>query len=424
MAIEDAADDHAFWEPFEGADSQSAGRDVRKITALHPGCDTDQLGKRMKGGVLLKACLCIFSCFAMTGVFAAPAPSADVPLNVPDGFSAYSITPIGKGLYCVAGGLYHDEVPNESATVVLVDTNEHRVVWKTDIPYSKKNFENTAFGCVSDGVSYYALTQERTNSAAELSQSELVLSRISTTGKLLAQRRVNVGRDEWANLFEAGVDGLSIVGGTSSDAVDHGGKLSLFVARFDSNLTRKRLITLPTGAFWTGTRARLDGYSLLIAGQFDGNAGAASSGCQGYAVSKIDLDRQRYVWSTFVYPLKMPAEAPVFLRDGRVAYVGLSGDHLLVSIVDGTGKMVRQFSGRKTICSIEALGVKGSVLQAVGASCGNEHSTTMLDIDLTNGDVVSSRHIGDDTKASLFDGDALVSIAGRGHRQVFRRSGR
>ncbi|WP_206951991.1 hypothetical protein [Trinickia acidisoli] len=367
----------------------------------------------------------VFVALAGRNAFAAQAPSADIPLNVPAAFTASAITAVGGGLYCLAGAVYHDDVPNESAMVVLVDTHERRVVWKTDIPYAKDHFDNTALKCVRSGPFFYALTEERTDSVADQSQSEVVLSKISPTGKLLKARRVDVGFDVWSNLLEAGPEGLSLVGGASTDSIDHGGKRSLFLARFDQDLARQQRVVLPTGAFWLGTHAKLEGQSLLIAGQFLSNAGTTAAAHEGYAVSKVDFGKARYVWSTLVYPLATQSEDAVFLPDGSIADIGLSDDHLLVSVVDASGRVVQRFSEPKAICSVDALGAKDSILQAVGKACGSEHGTLMLDIDLAGGHVVSSRQVGDDTTASLFDGDALVSVAApaRGGK-VLRRIGR
>lgn len=344
---------------------------------------------------------------------AAPAPSTDFALDVPAEFTASSITPVGDGLYCVSGDVFHDEVPNYSAMVVLVDTHARRVLWKTDIPYAKDHYENSGGKCIRDGEFYYALTAERTDSFEAQSDTQLIMSKLSSTGKLVKSQRVDVGRDVWANLFEAGPDGLSLVGGASTDSVDRGGKRSLFLARFDRDLSRKQLVVLPTGAFWNETYAKLDGSSLIISGEFLANAGASASAHEGYAVSKVDLGRARYVWSTFVYPSDTKAQRAVSLSDGSIAYVGVSGDQLLISVIDASGRVARRMSAQKTVCSVDALGAKASTLQVVGAGCGKQHSTLLLDIDSMTGAILASRDIGEGTTAVSFEGDAVWRVVAK-----------
>lgn len=358
--------------------------------------------------------------------FAAPAPPADFALDVPAEFTASSIAGVGDGLYCVSGYIYHDDVPNHSAMVMLVDAHARRVLWKTDIPYAKDHYENASVDCIRSGEFYYVLTQERTDSFEAQSDTQLIMSKISSTGKLLKSRRVDVGKDVWPNLFEAGPEGLSLVGGASTDSIDRGGKRSLFFARFDRDLSRTQLIALPTGAFWSGSDAKLDGTSLIISGDFLPNEGASGSAREGYAVSKIDLSRERYVWSTFVAPPNRQAQGAVLLPDGSVAYVGVDDDRLLLTVIDASGHAMRRMSAPRPVCSVDALGVKGGQLQMAGTRCGEKHSMLLLDIDPKTGTIVTSRDIGDGATAVSFDGDAVWMVVAKpgSDRKLFRRVAR
>lgn len=372
---------------------------------------------------LLSVVLWLFVVLMARHAFAAPAPSADFVLDVPAEFTASSITAVGDGLYCVSGDVFHDEVPSYSAMVALVDSRTRRTRWKTNIPYAKDHYQNSAGKCIRDGEFYYVLTEERTDSFEAQSHTQLIVSKISSTGKLLKSQRVDVARDVWSNLFEAGPEGLSIVGGASTDSVGRGGRRSLFWDRLDRDLSRKQLVVLPTGAFWTGTYAKLDGASLVISGAFLANAGTGASAREGYAVSKVDLSRERYVWSTFVYPLKMEAQRAVSVADGSIAYVGVNEDHLLVSVIDASGRVARSMSAQKAVCSVDALGVKAAALQVVGTRCGKPQSTLLLDMDPTTGAIASSRDIGEGTTAALIDGDAIWMVLAKpdSDRKIFRR---
>jgi hypothetical protein len=374
---------------------------------------------------LLAAVLNLFVILIAGHALAAPALSTDIALDVPKAFTASSIRAVGAGLYCVAGFVYHDEVPNASALVLLVDTNEGRVVWKAAIPFAKEHYENTATNCLREGEAYYVLTEEHTSSRPDQNQTELVLNKLSDTGKLLATRQLDVGFDVWANRFQAGEQGVSIVGGASSDSLSRGGKRSLFLARFDDDLSRKQLIVLPTGAFWAAS-AKLDGQSLLIAGEFLPNAGAGAAAHEGCAVSKVDLGKARYVWSTYVYPLDVQAQHALFLPDGGTAYVGMKKDHLVISMIDRAGRVTRRWSAPRSICTVDALGLKGPALQVVGTSCADRHATLLLDVDSTTGDIASSRQIGSDIAAVSFDEDSIAVVSGESWTdpKVFSRMAR
>lgn len=375
---------------------------------------------------LLRVLLSLFAVSIAGSAFAAPAPPVEFTLDVPAEFSASSIAGVGDGLFCVSGYVYHDDVPNNSAMVVLIDAHARRVLWKTDIPYAKDHYENSSVDCIRSGEFYYVLSQERTDSFEAQNHTQLIVSKISSTGKLVKSRRVDVGRDVWPNLFEADPEGLSLVGGASTDSIDRGGKRSLFLARFDRDLSRTQLVVLPTGAFWSASDAKLNGTSLTISGDFLPNEGASGSAREGYAVSKIDLSRQRYVWSTFVAPPNRQAQGAVVLPDGSVAYVGIDGDRLLLSVIDASGHATRRMSAQRTVCSVDALGVKDGKLQVAGRRCGEKPSMLLLDIDPAAGTIVTSREIGDGATAVTFDGDAVsMVIAQAGNdRKLFRRVAR
>jgi hypothetical protein len=378
----------------------------------------------------MKRSLCILlslltSCVA-GAVLGAPALSSDVALDVSQPFSARAIAAVGAEQYCVTGAVYHDEIPNDSAMAMLVDSRRHRVLWKADIPFAKDHFENVATACLRDGDAYYVLTEEHTDSVANRNRTELVVNQLSATGKLIKQRRIDIDANVWANRFEASPDGLSIVGGTSTQSLEQGGKRSVFRAVFDRDLTRRQLTVLPTGAFSSDASAKLDGDSLRIAGQFLPNEGTAASSNDGYAASKIDLRKERYVWSTPVYPLKTEAADAIFLPDGRTAFVGLNDRQQIVSLLDSSGHVANRFAKPKAICGVDALGIKGgAILQVVGKSCKDDHATSMLDIDLATGDVTSLRQVGENASGTLFEDDALVIVsAPAGGGAVLHRTAR
>lgn len=380
----------------------------------------------MKRGFLLSILLGFVASVAVTGAVAA-GPSLEIPLGNSDDFSAAAIEPLGNDQYCLAGDVYHDDVPNTSAMAMLVDADKRRVVWSSDIPYAKSHNANSALACKSDGTFFYVLSQEETDSSPPLSLSKLVLTKISASGKLLEQRYVSAGLDEWPYLLNVDANGISVAGGMN-DARNRTGKSSIFFAQFDKDLKPQGVIKLSTGAFWTHTSAKLDGQNLFLAGQFIPNDGQAASGHDGFAVSKVALSKRGYVWSTYVYPIQLTANA-AFLMDGSVAYVGLSSDKaplLLVSLVDAAGKLKKEsFSLNQPICSADSIASEGSVLEVIGQSCSDKHSWMMVKLDVSGQRVISVQRFDKDVNAAQVDGKAWVSVVGdSGVRKTFKRSAR
>lgn len=382
----------------------------------------------MKRRFLLPALLGIFGSILSASAIAASPQSVDIRLDHSDDFGAYAIEPIGNDQYCLAGDIYHDEVPNTSGFVMLVDASKRRVVWSLDIPYAKSNASNVALSCKSDGESLYVLSQEQTDSSPSVSQSELVLSKISASGKLLKRQRVSAGFDEWDYLLSVDANGISVAGGMN-DALNRSGKFSVFMASFDKELKPQSVTTLPTGAFWVDTHARLEGQHLFMAGQFMANGSQGSSGHDGYAVSKVDLSKGGYVWSTYVYPRDLLRTKTAFLPDGRVAYVGLSASNrppLLVSLIDSAGKLKKEgFTLSQPICDAKALAPNGSVLEIIGRSCSDEHSWFSVKIDLAAEKVIGNQRFDKDVDAVQAEGNAWLSVVGDiGAPKTFKRIAR
>jgi hypothetical protein len=94
----------------------------------------------------------------------------------------------------------------------------------------------------------------------------------------------------------------------------------------------------------------------------------------------------------------------------------VSDDRLLLTVIDASWHVRRRMSLQRTVCSVDALGVKATTLQVVGTGCGeqqSQHSTRLLDIDPTTGSIVGSRDIGADATAVAYVGDAVWMIIGK-----------
>lgn len=343
----------------------------------------------------------------------------DIPLATPDGFSALSIESVGNGKYCVSGSVYDDAGPSESAMVLLVDSTKRQVIWKTRIPYVQDYVGNSATNCKSDGSAYYVLSKERTNSSEALNQTRITLNKLSTNGKLLRQQPIEVGFDEWPYLLDVRLDTIYIAGGTSA-TLNRGGKFATFVVQFNSGLAQTKSAKLDSGAFWTGSIAKLNGQHLLVSGQFLPNTNS-SSGHEGLATSTIDLGTSKYLWSSYVAPVDTRQAMSVFASDNTTYTAALTATDLAVSVVDHAGETVNRFTMKKPLCSIKALTLDAGVLKIFGSSCKGQSSSAIATINLGTKTALAHQ-LESDVSAPLFDGQSWVGIVNtQAYGEVFRR---
>jgi hypothetical protein len=379
-------------------------------------------GEELTGHKLVfSTLLYLLSNFVLAAASGGTAVPIDIPLGVREGFSATAIAPIGSGRYCVTGSVYEDAGPSDSALVLLVDVNSRQVVWRTRLPYGHDYVGNTATRCMGDGNAFYVITQERTNNSEALNQTRIVVNKISSKGKLLKQEPVKAGFDEWVYFLDVQPDAISIAGGTSA-TLDRGGKFGTFITKLDSNLVQTKIVKLDTGAFWTGTSARLDGQHLMVSGSFLPNK-TSSSGDEAFAVSKIDLRSGTYIWSNYASPANTQEAASAFGPDGVIYVAALAGANLSVSVVDRGGKTVNGFSVKKPFCSIGALALEGRGLAAIGSSCSGGSSSVIVAIDLAGKTARVVNQLDNDMSVPIFDGHSLVGIVSTtAAGKVLRRS--
>lgn len=358
---------------------------------------------------------------ATTGAIAQPTAALDIPLGAPHGFSASNISPVGNGRYCVSGFVYDDAGPSESAYVLLVDADRRQVVWRTPIPHARDRVSNTATRCLSDGNAYYVVTQEHTNSSESLNQTRVVINEISDKGALLKQQAVKAGFDEWSYFLDVQPNSISVGGGTSA-TLDRQGNFSTFVAQFDANLNPTKTVKLENGAFWTGSKARLDGESLLVSGEFMPNKGASAGGHDAFASAKIDLGKSRYIWASYALPNDTQQANAIFTSDGTTYTAGLTATDLAVAVVDHTGKTVNTFAVKKPLCGLDAMTLNGQVMKAIGSACKGD-SAVMVDIDLAGKTASAARQLDANVAAPQFDGQSWVGVvATKVNGKVFRRN--
>jgi hypothetical protein len=321
----------------------------------------------------------------------------------------------------VSGFVYDDAGPSESAFILLVDANSRQVIWRTPIPRGHDYVNSSATRCMSKGSAYYAITQENTNSSESLNQTRVVVNKISGKGKLLRQQPVGAGFDEWSYLLDVQPDAISVAGGASA-TLGRGGKFANFVAQFDANLVRTKMVKLDSGAFWTGSNAKLDGQHLFVAGQFLPNI-ASSDEHEAFAASKIDLGSSKYTWSNYAPPTDTQQATSIFAPDGSTYTAALTATNLAVSVADRAGKTTNSFSVKKPLCGIDALTLDGHVLKAIGTSCKHESSSVIAAIDLAGKTAVVARQLDTDVSAVQFDDHSWIGIVTtKANGKVFRRS--
>jgi hypothetical protein len=274
---------------------------------------------------------------------------------------------------------------------------------------------------MSDGSSYYVITQENTNRSESLNQTRVVVNKISDKGELLRQQPVEAGFDEWSYLLDVQPDAISVGGGTSATP-GRSGKFATFVAQFDANLVRTKTVKLDNGAFWIGSSAKLDGQHLFVAGQFLPNT-SSSAAHEAFAASKIDLGNRKYTWSNYASPTDTQQATSIFAPDGSTYTVALTATTLAVSVIDRFGKTTNSFSVKKPLCGIDALALDGHVLKAIGASCKHESSSVISIIDIAGRTAVVLRQLDTDVSAPQIDDHSWIGIVTtKASGKVFRRS--
>ncbi|WP_147426703.1 hypothetical protein [Trinickia fusca] len=371
---------------------------------------------------LRSAWFSLFSSFAAAGAIGATLPG-DIPLETPRGFVPVSITPIKAGAYCISGEVVA-EAGSATALAMLVDTNKRQVVWRSTIPPAESFVTNEARSCAGSGSSYYVVTEESTSTAVTPSQSVLFIHKLDADGKLVRRQRIDAGFDEWSYLLDVSAERISVVGG-DSDSPDRSGTYSTFMAQFDSDLAQTNLVKLPTGAFAPSSVARFDGRYLRVAGPFRPNGPAPTpAACCGYAVSKIDLAKRRYIWSA--HPDEPGVESPIaaFGADGSTHYLALDSGKLTAASVDASGRVTNRFSVSKPVCSVEAMDVAGNAFEIVGAACDEPPASVMLSVDFSGQVVSLTRSAGDIVLIAHFDRLGWAAVVDAGDvGDVFRRMG-
>lgn len=359
--------------------------------------------------------------FSMT---ARSAPTDDISLGVSEGFIASSVDRMAKEKYCVTGRVLDDTGSTQTALVMLVDTGLQRVAWKTALSPQSPNVSNYALRCASGQNAYYVLTQEQTHTEQSLNQTSVVLNKLGPDGKLLQRQPIDAGFDEWSYLLDVERDRITVAGGINS-TLRREGTFSMFVARFDSQLARTGLTQMDSGAFWTGTHAMLSGSQLRVAGRFFPNGNGLSGDRLSFAVSRIDLDKKRYLSSTYVSPPRERANVSVFGNDGTGYYVATTPTQLAIVVVSPAGNVVQKFTAPKVVCDLTAIGVRGTTIDVIGKTCDSAEASTLAAINLSTERAILKRRIEGDVSIARFEGDAWVSVVGTRDRGfVLRRDAR
>ncbi|NIE62797.1 hypothetical protein [Burkholderia sp. Ax-1719] len=347
------------------------------------------------------------------------AQAGGIALGTPEGFSANRIDALGDGRYCISGSLFDDTGPTWTAMVVMVDTRARRVLWRAPVPYPHDDVGNTAAACGSDGHSIYAVTVESTQSSEALKQHFVVVNRFSAAGKLEKQQRIPAGFDNWFYSLAVSASDVAVAGSTSG-STQMDGPFGSFVARFKPDLTPAGVTQLASGAFDSDSAASFDGDLLRVTGEFFPNKG---EGHKGYAVSKVDYARKRYLWSTYVPVDLRSTKGALSATDGNTYLVAsASSGALSVTTVDRVGKISSTFAVKaEPFCKLNVAAVDGGALKVFADVCkGEKTSSQLLSIDLSAHTVVTAQPFKAQLQAPGFDGGNWFGVVeAEGHGPVF-----
>lgn len=374
----------------------------------------------MRAGLQVKQWIRVALGAMLVHVTAASAQTVDIPLGTPEGFSVSAVTPAGNGRYCISGRVYDDSGPSWSGMAVMVDANSRRVLWRTPIPFTHGYAGNSALACGAAGQSVYVVSVENTQSSESLNQKSVVLNRLSAAGKLEKQQTIRAGFDEWFYLFDVNPAGITVAGSTSEKSAQ-GGPFGNYIAQFNTDLTQTGMKQLPSGAFGANSTASFDGKHLLVAGQFLPNPGA---GHDGYAVSKIDFDKSRYLWSTYTLPSVTLATSALVTQDGNVVAVASAPTGVLtITMLDRLGKIASTFTAKSAeFCKLKAASLDGHTLKLFGDACKGDNATQLLSVDLTLHTVSTAHAFKSQLQASAIDAGNWIGVTkSHGHGPAFQR---
>nr|WKF60155.1 hypothetical protein HUO10_004667 [Paraburkholderia busanensis] len=374
----------------------------------------------MKAGLQFKQWARVAMSAMLFHVAMASAQTVDIPLGTPEGFSADAVTAVGNGRYCISGNIYDDSGPSWSGMAVMVDATNRRVLWRTPIPFTRGYAGNSVQACGVAGQSVYVVSVESTQSSESLKQKRVVLNRLSAAGKLEKQHTLHAGFDEWFYMLGVNSSGLVVAGSTSEKSAP-GGPFGNYVAQFDGDLVQTGIRQLPSGAFGADSSAVFDGRNLVVAGQFLPNPGA---GHDGYAVSKIDFDKNRYLWSTYTSPGVTLGTSALVAQDGNTVVVSSApGGVLNVTVLDRLGKIASTFAAKAAeFCKLQAAAMDGHKLSVFGDTCKSDSVTQLLSVDLTSHAVSTTRAFKTNLQGATIDAGGWVGVAvSEEHGAVFQR---
>jgi hypothetical protein len=353
---------------------------------------------------------------------AVSAQTEQMSLGAPEGFVASGIERITDSEYCISGELVNDIESTNTAWVALIDFSKRNVVFKTALPFTKPYAANFALHCAHGENAFYVLTGEQTHTEESLAQTRVKLSKLSADGKLLASQWVNSGADEWAYFLLPDKTGVSVAGGTST-GLQRKGKLSTFFATFDTMLERTSSISMSSGAFWTGAKAIISGHALRIAGRFLPNSDSSSEGHRAFAISQIDLDTRRYVFSTYVSPNDVLSEMADFDIDGTAYYAATTRSGMYLSIVAKDGRVARTFSLKTNVCELKAIHARDKAIDVIGSTCDRKGGSSLVTVDSATQRIVSEQPIPGAANVAYLDGDAWITATDEGQRGIILRRG-
>ncbi|MBB5447156.1 MULTISPECIES: hypothetical protein [unclassified Paraburkholderia] len=293
-------------------------------------------------------------------------------------------------------------------------------MWKISLPFQRPYVGNYALYCARGRDGYFVLTQEQTHTEASLNQTKVFLNKLGQDGKLLRRQSINAGFDEWSYLLGVNGDAIAVAGGIS-DEPDRKGVLGTYVAKFNGQLERTDLVVMRSGAFWTDANAAISVGRLRVAGQFYPNTDDKSGGQNAFAVSEIDFARKRYVFSTYFVQPDGRAHATAFGPDGSAYFVATTPTRLFVAVVSPVGKLTQHFATEKVVCDLTSIGVRGSTIDVIGATCDKPRVSTLASIDVPTQRAVLTRRIAGSISAARVDQKTWAAVVDTGDRGIVLR---
>jgi hypothetical protein len=327
----------------------------------------------------MKPYILFFTMLALGACSRAPAaPAAQAVLGKPHMSTYVAQARQGAdGNLCIVGQTMDpDGDLRQQGLVTVYSPATNQIVWQQTVDAPDDNAALRFVACRAVGKDVYVAANVDTHSEQSLNQGLVWVYRFGTDGKLMASRELVTGaRNAFAYDIDADAGGVAVAGRTG-DLTANAQSNGIFFARLDPALRTATLGKLATGAYVSGSVARLNGNTAYLGGNFAPGHAAADVLADDYAVSKIVSGKYQFS----VRPQKGKAEdiATAITPAGEIVSLGYAGTTTHLTVVGQDGKLNEDVQVASAYCRTGSASADATTVYAVRSACGRSQDPSRL----------------------------------------------